>query len=381
MISVHVFPEEGDDGAMVPAYAIFGGRASALFAVLAGVSIAFVERRSRGELSGRSLAADRAALVVRGLLLLFAGLLLGYLDAPIDVIIPYFGILFFLAVPLYARSSRTLLITAAFFAVVGPIVLHLYGSAILGDRVPDPNYTLASVAKDPLPFVADALLTGYYPVILWMVYICVGMVIGRQVLTSTRTAVLLAGWGAALAASTWALSKFLLGPAGGFERLVAATPELTREDIAYNVAYRPDVTLMPDTTWWWLATLSPYSHTHLNILHNLGSVVAAFGIILLLTSRGGKVFTPLAAMGAMSLTVYSSHCVFLSLEIVDEENPMISLWVQVISFMLFALLWRSSMGRGPLETIISDASDWVRKRVRKSQSGQTRRETAKGGTA
>ena len=60
---------------------------------------------------------------------------------------------------------------------------------------------------------------------------------------------------------------------------------------------------------------------------------------------------------------------------------MISLWVQVISFMLFALLWRSSMGRGPLETIISDASDWVRKRVRKSQSGQTRRETAKGGTA
>lgn len=381
MISVHVFAPVNNDGDMTPAYAIFAGRSSALFAVLAGVSIAFVERRSRGQLHGRTLAADRAALVVRGLLLLTTGLLLGYLRAPVITIIPYFGILFLLAVPLYARSSRTLIIAATVSVAVGPAMVHLYGPTILGPREPDENYTLASAAKNPLQFISDMLLTGQYPVVLWMVYACVGMVIGRQALTSRRTALLLAGWGTALAAGAWTLSLFLLGPAGGLERLVTATPDLAREDVIDLLAYGPEEAFMPNTTWWWLAAVSPYSHTQLNMLHDLGSAVAVLGIALLLTRRGGRVFSPFAAIGAMSLTVYSAHCVFLTLEIADESRPMVSLWVQVISFMLFALLWRSSMGRGPLETIISDASDRVRKRVRTSRSGQTRRETAKGGTA
>jgi uncharacterized membrane protein len=368
MISVHVFSPVNASGDMVPAYAIFAGRASALFAVLAGVSIAFVERRSRGQLQGRTLAADRAALAVRGLLLLTAGLLLGFLDAPINTIIPYFGILFFMAVPLYGRSSRTLFTVAAVSVLVGPVLVHLYGPAILGPRVPDENYTLVSAARHPVQFLTDMLLTGQYPALLWIVYICIGMVIGRQVLTSTRTALLLAGWGTAVAAGTWALSSFLLGPAGGLERLVAATPALTRDDIIDQLAYGPEAAFMPNTTWWWLTAVSPYSHTPLDILHDLGSAVAVLGIVLLLTGKGGKVFTPFAAIGAMTLTLYSAHCTVLALEVIDEKRPMVSLWVQVVAFMLFALLWRSSLDKGPLEGIISDASDAVRRRVREPRA-------------
>lgn len=365
MIAVHVFPEAHDDtGEMSWAFGVFGGRAAALFAVLAGVSIAFVEKRSRGQLYGRTLAADRAALVVRGLLILLVGLLLGHLAVPIQTIIPYFGVLFLLAVPFYGRSSRFLLISAAFFAILGPVFRHLLNGNIPEQPDPEADYTLFTAAEQPVLFIVDMLLTGFYPAILWMVYLCVGMVIGRQVLTSRKLGLALVGWGAALAIATWLLSKVLLGPAGGMQRLVEATPSLTREEIADLLAYGPELVLMPDTTWWWLAAVTPYSDTPLNVLHNLGAAVAALGLALLLTHSGGKVFSPFAAIGAMTLTLYSAHCIILMLDILDVERPLVSLWIQIISFMLFALVWRSSIGRGPLETIISDASDWVRRRLR-----------------
>jgi hypothetical protein len=101
----------------------------------------------------------------------------------------------------------------------------------------------------------------------------------------------------------------------------------------------------------------------LNVLHNLGAAVAALGLVLILTHRGGKVFSPFAAIGAMTLTLYSAHSVVLMLDILAVERPVVSLWVQIISFMLFALMWRASMGKGPLEAIISEASDWVRRRI------------------
>jgi hypothetical protein len=76
------------------------------------------------------------------------------------------------------------------------------------------------------------LLTGFYPAILWMVYLCVGMVIGRQVLTSRRLALQFLGWGTTLAIVTWGLSRILLGPGGGVQRLIEATPSMTGDDIA-----------------------------------------------------------------------------------------------------------------------------------------------------
>ncbi|MHC5559848.1 heparan-alpha-glucosaminide N-acetyltransferase domain-containing protein [Kocuria sp. U4B] len=364
MIAVHVFPESDEAGGMSWAFGIFGGRAAALFALLAGVSVAFVEKRSRGQLHGRNLAADRVALIVRGLIILLVGLLLGYLDTPIQTIIPYFGILFLMVVPLYGRSSRVLLIAATCFVILGPVLLHAFGGSLPEQANPDNDYTPVTAIMQPVPFIADMLLIGFYPTLLWMVYICVGMVVGRQVLTSRKVALALVGWGALLAVLTWVLSKLLLGPAGGLQRLVESTPDLTRTEIVDYLTYGNESYLMPDTTWWWQAAISPYSNTSLHVLHNLGSVLAALGIALLVTRAGGKVFSPFAAIGAMTLTLYSAHCVILAIEVLDEDRPMLSLWIQILSFMLFATLWRTAIGKGPLEGIISDASDWARNRVR-----------------
>ncbi|WP_104046037.1 heparan-alpha-glucosaminide N-acetyltransferase domain-containing protein [Arthrobacter sp. ZGTC412] len=364
MVAVHGFGRSDVSGEMTWAFAIFGGRAAALFALLAGVSIAFVERRSRGQLFGRTLWADRAALVVRGLLILLAGLLLGYMGAPLETILPYFGILLLLAIPFYGRSSRLLIVSALLFAIVGPILLHLFGGRLPEQPDPTSDYTLVDAFKYPVPFVWDMLLTGFYPTLLWMAYICAGIVIGRQVLTSRKVALAIAGWGAGLAITAWSLSHLLLGPLGGMQRLAGSTPDMTSEDIIGVLAFGPEETLMPDTTWWWLTAVSPYSNTPFNVLHNLGAAMALLGVVLLLTHSGARIFSPFAAFGAMTLTLYSAHVILLSLDILDANRPLVGLWIQIISFMLFALVWRSSIGRGPLELIISDSSDWVRTKIR-----------------
>ncbi|HRO31751.1 MAG TPA: hypothetical protein PK220_15245, partial [Citricoccus sp.] len=174
--------------------------------------------------------------------------------------------------------------------------------------------------------------------------------------------------GSALAAAAWALSWFLLEPAGGFQRLVAATPGLDADEIAEVLTFGPETTLLPDSSWWWLATVAPYSETPLSLLHTLGAAMAALGLCLLITRRGGKVFSPFTAIGAMTLTLYSAHCIILMLAILDEGRPVVSLWIQIIGFMLFALMWRASMGKGPLEAIISESSDWTRRRVREGRT-------------
>ncbi|HRO95411.1 MAG TPA: hypothetical protein PLJ28_15990, partial [Citricoccus sp.] len=228
----------------------------------------------------------------------------------------------------------------------------------------DADYTLVTAAQQPLPFLSDMVVTGFYPAAMWMVYLCVGMVIGRQALTSRTLALRLLGWGSALAAAAWALSMFLLGPVGGLQRLIGATPELDADEIAEVLTFGPETTLLPDSSWWWLATVAPYSETPLSTLHTLGAAMAVLGFALLITRGGGRVFTPFTAIGAMTLTLYSAHCIVMMLEILPEDQPVVNLWIQVISFMLFALMWRSSLGKGPLEAIISESSDWTRRRVR-----------------
>jgi hypothetical protein len=45
-----------------------------------------------------------------------------------------------------------------------------------------------------------------------------------------------------------------------------------------------------------------------------------------------------------------------SLEVLDDDRPLVPPMIRIIAFMLFALLWRNTMGRVPLETIFSESS-------------------------
>jgi len=59
MAAVHIFPEQSADGGLHPAYVVAAGRASALFAVLAGVGLALLRRSGRGCPHLTDLAPER----------------------------------------------------------------------------------------------------------------------------------------------------------------------------------------------------------------------------------------------------------------------------------------------------------------------------------
>ena len=88
MAATHIFPDYQPDGDLHPAYLAAAGRASALFAVLAGVSLSLVAARAP------SINQVRVATVVVSALLLALGLALSKVDSPPLVILEYYGLLF-----------------------------------------------------------------------------------------------------------------------------------------------------------------------------------------------------------------------------------------------------------------------------------------------
>jgi hypothetical protein len=61
---------------------------------------------------------------------------------------------------------------------------------------------------------------------------------------------------------------------------------------------------------------------------------------------------PLAAAGAMTLTLYTAHVVFMNSEL-DVFEPTTGYLLQVVAVLTFSLVWRHSVGAGPLETAVT----------------------------
>jgi len=119
----------------------------------------------------------------------------------------------------------------------------------------------------------------------------------------------------------------------------------------------------PTTTMWWLALQAPHTGTPLDLLHTTGTAVALLGALLLLghvTVPGLRrvidpVLAPLAAAGSMTLTLYTAHIVFMSSPL-DDFDAVPGYVLQVVTALLFAVVWRRLVGRGPLETLVTRAA-------------------------
>lgn len=370
IIAVHALVEATDDGAPTASYLVFGGRSAALFAVLAGVSLAFMTGRARVR-PGRELRSAAAMLATRAGVLLLIGLALGWTDPSIaTVILPYYAVAFLLAIPLLAVPTRVLAPLALLLCLGIPVLSHLVRPAL---PAPDPGHpTPADVVTDLPALLSGLTVTGAYPAVLWAAYMAVGMVVGRLRLSSRRTAVaLLAGGGAAALAAT-GVSLWLLGPAGGYAGIAAAsTPALLQSapTIADVVAGSPNG-VTPTTTWWWLATVAPHSGTPLDMLQTAGSAVAVLGAVLLLAGVTapvparllGALLRPLAAAGSMTLTLYVASILFMNSPLDTFGAVEGYLW-QVGVAAAAGLAWRRAVGRGPLETLVSAPAAAVRDRV------------------
>ncbi|MGY1695539.1 heparan-alpha-glucosaminide N-acetyltransferase domain-containing protein [Geodermatophilus sp. SYSU D00814] len=362
MIAVHVMDPVAADGQNPSlAWSLAAGKSAALFALLAGVGVAFASGR-RERPRGRLWAANASSLVVRALLIGVVGLALGAV-VPEDlaaVILPYYALLFLLAIPLLSLSVRALVLVAGAIALGMPVLSHLLRSG--SELVTAPNTTFGQLASDPAGVLTELALTGTYPALPWLAYLCVGLAVGRAALSSRRTVVTITLTGVALAVTARVASWVLLDVLGGRADLEeVALRSLTGEQYTNLLVWGP-TGVTPSDSPWWLATVAPHSSTPLDLLFTIGVGLAVLGVCLLVGRMTTGLLRPLAVAGSMTLTLYSLHLLMLSSPFMPDDD-LASLLLQVLVLVAFAFAWSSAHVRGPLEDLVAQATGAVRRRV------------------
>ncbi len=112
MMATHVFWTFTDDDTPGASTIIASGPSAATFALIAGVSLAFMSG-GQDTVRGRGRTAVAAGLAVRAGLIGAIGLLLGYTESSLDVILPFYALMFLLAIPLLPLPPKALAVISA----------------------------------------------------------------------------------------------------------------------------------------------------------------------------------------------------------------------------------------------------------------------------
>ncbi|MEE2041406.1 heparan-alpha-glucosaminide N-acetyltransferase domain-containing protein [Nocardiopsis sp. CT-R113] len=347
-------------------HSIVRGNSSALFALLAGVSLAMMTGRT-APVGGEPLLRAIARILTRAVLIGLLGAVLDIMAVPIAIILTYYAGFFLLALPLVKLRPGALWAVAGGLAVVGPFLSFALREAFL---VPE-------LRSGAVPTLTEFFLTGYYPAVTFMVYVVAGMALGRLDLTATAVRLRLAVAGAALSVFAYGGSWLMLGPLGGLDRLVAASgPGLTglspgaaadpavAEQVRYAVTDHAESISgqVPTDSWWWLAVNTPHTGTTFEIAEAVGQGLIVLVACMFLCDRFRVAMYPLTSVGRMPLTVYSGHILALAVVIgalgPGWATPWLLEWF-VLGALVFATLWRLVVGRGPAELLLGEAADGV----------------------
>lgn len=290
---------------------VVDGRSAILFATVAGASLGLI---TGGPNAPALRGGARLAVLVRGSVLVLLGFALTvFVRPPIAVILDYYGFAFLLLIGLLFVRRWVLAVIAVAAAVIAPPVVGLIESA-----------TTVGQLGAPVGLFARWLVFGEYPMLVWVAFLLIGVILARSDLRDRLTASF-ACVGGALAAT--------LGYAGA--------------------------ALIPGVT------AAAHSNSSAEVLASGGVAVAIIGALSLLDSATGggeqfarvlrTVLSPVAAAGSMALTLYVAHAVVLAAvraATVDNARWATPPWVLpvlVVGALLVATLWRRVVGPGPLE--------------------------------
>ena len=372
MFTAHVGVTSADVGTLEGWLSLAHGRSSILFATVAGLSLALFTGGSE-PYAGVAMRTARSRILVRAVLLMALVALLDLFGTRVFLILGFYAAYFVLALPFLRMPPARLVATAVVIAAVGPVLVY-YGPEVLaraGLRAPHDGSGAAT----------DFLLTGHYPALVWMAYVLAGLAVGRCDLRSPTLLLGLVAGGFGLAAVSSLASATLVADAGGASAIEG--------EIAVTTA----VNIVPPPTWSdpWppLAGLyleGPHDDTMFEALGSGGFALGVLGLCLLVGAavRGGAgagtspaawparvlrpvllvVVTPLAAVGALALTVYSVQIATIwwwtrtYWDLLDPATNEPLGWMVLITLAV-ATLWRALFGRGPLERLFG----WVARRA------------------
>jgi uncharacterized membrane protein YeiB len=358
MMSVHVFPTFNDNGTPTPATVIAGGRSATAFVVVAGVSLAFISG-GRSMAHGRDRSAVSVGIVVRAVLIGVIGLALSFAQPDqLSVILAFYALMFLLAIPLLGLRPRALAGIAAAVIALGPVLLVATADLGLPHAASSADPTLVTLVHDPLGLLVQLLITGSYPVVVYMAYFCAGLALGRLDLNSRRLACWMLCGGLGLAVTARIASWVLLYPLGGLARLIAQGRAHGSPGGAAQLLWEPD----QGSSWWYLALPSPHADTPVDLVYTLGSAMAVLGAALLLTRvpAVARLLRPVAVAGTMTLTLYCAHVLLLRTGVLQDDELLLYV-LMVAGALTFALLWRRWCRQGPLEWLVAVAAGRARR--------------------
>ncbi|MFC4466086.1 DUF418 domain-containing protein [Streptomyces xiangluensis] len=375
MFTVHVGPFPTPGGGVGDWFlGLASGRASALFATLAGFSLMLIagRREPKTGLAGRQA---RARIVIRAVILLVLGSALAMTNFGGAGILNFYALYFLLALPLLRLRARTLAIIAVALAVVTPQVA--FGlRALLTESIVNSIDAYDPIARLSGVGVLDLLLTGLYPAITWMTFVVTGMALGRLDLTSGVVQRRLAVVGPALIGFGYGVSWLALRLSGGDQKITAGMPDMKDPGAMKDPGMTSgsgsasgsfDMPVGgglggPDT--WGLLAAEPHTGSTFDLI---GSIGIAITVLLCLTVAMDRLLwlrrpaTPIIAVGTMSLTLYVAHIlVILALPGEAATPPQSASAALLIWFILgatlFAAIWSRFFRRGPLEFLLNGAT-------------------------
>jgi uncharacterized membrane protein len=322
MFVAHVAPAVADPlAAQVIAFA--DERPRLLFALTAGIGLGLLSGGTRPVVDGRGDL--RRQIAIRAVILIALGMLIwATLNPLVFIILDVYGVAFLVMLPLLFIPPRAALALGVGLLAVTPAL------AEIGAR----TEFVAEVRATPLRFLSDWIVGGAYPVIVWVSVMLIGLAFARLDLESPRVVGLIALVGTAAA------SVFLLIAA----RLPA--PELAAE-ASWSVPLRASVETLGNV--------------------GVGSLIVASMVTVTAFARpwvrraAGTILSPVIAMGAMPLSIYTMQLIVLGFSIRVEDGVMTDdswglLVGLVVGSMVFAWVWRRYLGRGPLERALRWAS-------------------------
>jgi uncharacterized membrane protein len=327
MFVAHLAPDAASADA-AELLALANERPRLLFALTAGIGLGLLTGATRPVADAVARWTLRRQIAIRALLLIALGLIVVAVFAPLVlVILDLYGVAFLLMLPLLFLPGRAAIVLGAVLLTMTPAI------AAIAERDPE----IVALADGSLGLLVKWFLVGAYPVIIWVPVMLIGLGLARLGLTSPRVVAGAALAGTLVASVTLPLSRML-----------------------------PGSSLTPDAADAWAVPVRISLETVGNTA--VGVVIVAAAVTLTALARpgvrrvAGAVLSPITAMGAMPLTIYTAHLIVISYGkyrtesgvLTDDSWPLLT--GSSIGLMLFAWLWRRYVGRGPLEQAFRWAS-------------------------
>ena len=268
MVFAHLGPT-GFDGGVIADYTTtaFAGYPSALFAVLAGVSLGLFHERGADD-----PVRTRLATLVRGVILLVAGTLMSMVQSTIAIVLSTIAVIYLLLFWLPRCKTWVIAVIIAVLAAVSSV---------------------GFVLVDLVPFGFELFMPPY-PVLAWLTYGAVGVLVHRFLVGNTK-------------AQAIAVVPALLLAAVGFVIRVNNAAVFPYDPLADYT--EPQFDKEPLVQLLLTQSFEPHTGMFGDLLASITCAIAVICLCCLLCQvRWANILAyPLRAVGAMALTTYVAH--------------------------------------------------------------------------